>query len=49
MYSKTETIEKPYSAAEKRELKKLFAELRKAGQSKSVQEYLREVKASLKA
>ncbi len=49
MFSRTQSIEKGYSDAEKRELKKLFMELRKASRSKEAKEYVKEVKARLKA
>lgn len=49
MYSKTETIEKPYSEADLKRLEKLFAELKELSKTKEAKEYVKEVEARLKA
>ena len=49
MYQQTCTVEKPYTRAEIAEIKALFKELEKARHSKSVQAYLKKVKAEIKA
>ena len=49
MFSKTQTIEKGYSDAEKREIKKVFIELREFGKTKEAKEFVKKVEARLKA
>lgn len=46
---KTESIEKAYSRAEIRGLKKAFSELRKVSHTQTAKEYVRKVKADLKS
>ncbi len=49
MHSKTQTMEKAYSREELKRIKEVFAELRMAGKSKDIQEYVKKVKAGLAA
>lgn len=49
MYSKSVIAEKPYSVDDMKKIKKVFAELRKMSKTKEARDYVREVKASLKA
>ncbi|MFH1225273.1 MAG: hypothetical protein V1676_05725 [Candidatus Diapherotrites archaeon] len=49
MYAKTRTIGKPYSKGQIREIKRLFAILKKARHSDSVNAYTRNLIAGLKA
>jgi len=49
MYQQTCTVEKPYTKQDIAKIRALFKELEKARHSKSVQAYVRKVKAELKA
>lgn len=46
---KTDNFDKPYTKTDIKELRRLFKELEKAGESKSVQEYTKKVLAQLKS
>jgi len=49
MYSKSVAVEQPYSRDDMQEIKKVFAELRKMGKTKEAHEYVRKVRAGLRA
>ncbi|MFH1696599.1 MAG: hypothetical protein ABH854_01680 [Candidatus Diapherotrites archaeon] len=49
MYTKTCTVERPYSKAQIERITELLSELRKARKSESVRAYTRKLMADLKA